>query len=143
MDWQEALLARLTDDAGVTALVGEKVFWGDRSQDQPLPAVTLLTISDGNRQHLKGFESIQPARVQIDCWAASFSIVTAIKTAVLAALIPGYEGHGHRFARGDVVLAPRDLIERVSAGPDGRTKSINRVSMDLIFYHAPSEEELS
>lgn len=139
MDWQEALRARLLADGPLAALVGTRIDWVERPQGKPLPAVTLQCIADAHDQHLKGFESLQPARVQYDVWASTFASATAVKNALIAAAVPAQSGNGHTFARGMVDLPPRDISERITAG-DGAAKTIFRVRMDLIHHHATTEE---
>lgn len=133
MDWQAALRARLIAAAPLTALVGQRVYWVDRPQGSALPAVTLQTVADARNQHLKGFDSIQPARVQIDIWALNYATARSVAEAVLAAAIPAATQGGVKFARAMVELPPRDLIERTD------TQTIFRVSTDLIFHRAFDE----
>lgn len=133
MDWQAALRARLIAAAPLTALVGQRVYWVERPQGSALPAVTLQTVADARNQHLKGFDSIQPARVQIDIWAADYATSRSVTEAVLAAAIPAATQNGVQFARAMVDLPPRDLIERTD------TQTIFRVSTDLIFNRAFDE----
>jgi hypothetical protein len=77
-----------------------------------LPAVTLQIISDIRPQHLKGFNPLRDTRVQIDCWATSYAAVTALKEAVLAAVVPENTSNGIRFDRA-IIDGERDLGERV------------------------------
>lgn len=130
MDWQSALRARLVADITLAALVGTRVYWAERPQNSLLPAVTLLTISDGREQHLKGIETLQASRVQIDVWAATYASGRAVAEAVLSASIPANLGNGVQFSRAMVDLGPRDLVETTG------TQTIFRTSMDLIFHHA-------
>jgi hypothetical protein len=135
MDWQAALRARLLAAAPVTALVGQRVYWVERPQKSALPAITLLTVSDGREQHLKGFDGLQSARVQIDVWAENrpgehhgYSKVREVTEAVIAALVPAAEQGSIQFSR-SFVDSLRDLSERTE------TQTIFRSSMDLIVHH--------
>lgn len=127
MYWRDALRAR------AVGLAGGRVYWGERPQSGPLPAIVLTAVSDDRPQHLKGFD-LAPGRVQIDCYAASQEVVWDLAEAVLAALVPGGNFNGHNFSRADVALGPRDMTERVG------NITVFRVSMDLVFHHAASEE---
>lgn len=129
MDWQAALRARLVAAAPVTALVGQRIYWVDRPQGTALPAITLQTINDARDQHLKGFEGMQQARVQIDVWAASYASARDITEAVIAALIAPDENNGIQFTRA-MIDGLRDLSERLE------TQLIYRSSVDFIFHHA-------
>ncbi len=126
MDMQGALRARIT---GAATTVGTKVYWVDRPQTSALPAVTLQIISDLREQHLKGFQSIRGTRVQVDCWGTTYSQVTALKEAVLAAIVPENLSNGIRFHRA-IIEGERDLGERVE------TQFIHRASVDLIIWWA-------
>lgn len=126
MDMQGALRARIT---GASTTAGTRVYWVDRPQAAALPAVTLQIISDLRPQHLKGFRSIRDTRVQIDCWAATYAAVTALKEAVLAAVVPENTANGIRFDRA-IIDGERDLGERTE------TQFIHRASVDLVVWWA-------
>lgn len=135
MDWQAALRARLLADGPLAALVSTRVDWVERPQGKTLPAITLQSISDGREQNLKGFEELQPARVQYDVWGDTYADVRAVVEALIAAAVPTNTANGHRFTRAMVELAPRDLTERTSAG-DGQKKTVFRTTFDLVHHHA-------
>ena len=129
MDWQAALRARLVAAAPVTALVGSRIYWVDRPQASALPAITLQTISDDRPQHMKGFIGLNPARVQVDLWTASYGAAADLAEKVIAALAPADTANGIRFERA-FVDGKRDLGERVE------TQFIHRASIDFIIHHA-------
>lgn len=124
MDMQGALRARVT---GASTTAGQRVYWVDRPQAASLPAVTLQIISDFRPQHLKGFNPLRDTRVQIDCWAATYAQVTALKEAVLAAVVPENTSNGIRFDRA-IIDGERDLGERTE------TQFIHRASVDLVVW---------
>lgn len=133
MTMQEALRLRIT---GANTPAGARVYWVDRPQTSALPAVTLQIISDLRPQHLKGFNELRDTRVQIDCWAkttdnvsAGYLAATALKEAVLAAVVPENTSNGIRFDRA-IIDGERDLGERVE------TQFIHRASLDLIIWWA-------
>lgn len=126
MDMQGALRARIT---GANTSAGTRVYWVDRPQAAALPAVTLQIITDLRPQHLKGFNELRDTRVQIDCWAATYAAVTALKEAVLAAVVPLNTSNGIRFDRA-IIDGERDLGERVE------TQFIHRASVDLMVWWA-------
>jgi hypothetical protein len=128
MDWREALRAR------ATGLASGRVYWTERKQGDPLPAVVLLSVGDDRPQHFKGF-SLAPGRVQIDAYGTRQQQAWDLAEEALTTLVPGASSNGHNFSRADVALGPRDLTERVG------NETIFRVSMDLIFHHATIEEE--
>lgn len=134
MDMPGALRARII---AASTGAGSRVTWVERPQSAALPAVTLQIVSDLREQHLRGFQSIRNTRVQIDCWAksedngAGYSKATALKEAVLAAVIPENTSNGIRFDRA-FVDGERDLGEQTA------TQFIHRASVDLIFFWAPA-----
>lgn len=129
MDMQGAFRSRLIDNAGVSALVGQRVYWVERPQSSTLPAITLQIISEDRPQHMKGFTGLDWARVQIDAWALSYGEAKGIVEAVIAAIAPAATGNGVRFTR-SFVDGVRDLTERVD------TKTIFRTTIDLMIHHA-------
>jgi hypothetical protein len=133
MDWFAAMLTRANGAAGVTSAIGaaNKVYPENAPQNTARPYVTLLDLTAGRPQHLKGFD-LEPSRVQVDVWANSYKQKNAIMEALLTALVPGGTFSGHKFQRADVALGPRDLPER-----DGDT-IIYRKSADLIIHHTPA-----
>jgi hypothetical protein len=76
---------------------------------------------------------MRPARVQVDCWAASHAEANALADAVIEALVPAHETGGARFGR-SFVDGKRDFPERVEA------KLIHRVSVDLMINYYADEE---
>ncbi len=113
----------------MTNLVAQRVTWVQRPQATVLPAVTLTTLSDDRPQHLAGFESLMPARVQVDCWADTHAAANNVAEAMIAALVPAWTANGWKFAR-SMVDGKRDLGEQVD------TKFIHRVAVDLIVHRA-------
>ena len=127
MDWREALRSR------ATGLAGGRVYWGERPQASTMPALLFTSISDDRPQTFKDWD-LAPGRVQIDTFATTAKEAWALAESAIETLVPGTTTNGHNFSRADVALGPRDLAERI-----GNT-TIFRVSMDLIFHHAESEE---
>jgi hypothetical protein len=128
MDFQGALRARLLADSATTTIVGQRIYWVVRPQQDALPAITLQTITDGRPQHFGGFQAMRPSMVQIDAWGTTYAQVRALAEAIIAALAPAHSENGIAFERGffsDV----RDLGEQLE------TTFIHRVSVDLTVFH--------
>ncbi|MGE0178986.1 MAG: DUF3168 domain-containing protein [Sphingomonas sp.] len=128
MDWQEALLSRLTDDAALAALIAGRAYWVERPQQAALPAITLQLIADAPDQHMEGFQAFRASIVQIDCWAERHIEAAAMAEAVKQAAAPAGTFSGVRFGR-SFVNAIRDL------GDQGATKFIHRTSLDIRIWH--------
>lgn len=129
MDFQGGIRARLLAAAPVAAIVGTRVDWMTRPQKSALPAVTLQTASDARPEHLKGPDGARSTRVQIDCWAATYSAALTLARAIIAALQEPATISGKKFGNARVD-SQRDLGETVSDG-----SFVHRQSMDLIIWH--------
>jgi hypothetical protein len=70
---EEAIIAKLLADSGVAGLTGARVFPGSRPQGSALPAAVLNRISGGPLYADDGEVGLVQARIQIDCWAATYS----------------------------------------------------------------------
>lgn len=127
MDWREALRTR------AIGLADGRVYWTERPQGSALPALVLTAVADDRPQHLKGFD-LAPGRVQFDAYAITPKRAWDLAEEAITELVDGETVNGHRFSRADISLGPRDMTERAG------NETIFRVSMDLTFHHAPSEE---
>lgn len=132
MDWQAALRARLTGAAGVTALVGQRIYWETAPQGTALPHVILYDRTAGRPQTMNGWD-LEASRVQIDVHTLKYSDKQTIMEAVLAALVPGGSFNGHKFQRAQVELGPWDapVVE------DGAQTVLTKQT-DLIIHHLPA-----
>ncbi len=128
MDWQGALRTRLISAGTITALVAQRVYWVDRPQAAPLPAITLQTIVEQRPQHFSGLVGLDMSTVQIDVWGNTYAQVQEIKEAVISVLVPENTSNGIYFAR-TFITSIRDLGERVE------TQFIHRTSIDLTIHH--------
>lgn len=127
-DFASALYARLTGDAGVSALAGTRVHWVRVPQTAALPYLRLQTVSDVRPQHLEGYDGARVTRVQCDCFATSYGGARALAEAVIAALATPGDFGGVHFGRVKAE-GPRDLGEDTDKG------FIHRASIDLLVEH--------
>ena len=88
---EEALIARLLGIAAVSGMVGTRVYPGSRPQGSALPAVVLNRISGGPLYADDGEAGLEQARIQVDCWAASYAGAKLLARAVKASL-SAFEG---------------------------------------------------
>lgn len=128
MDVEAAIRNRLLSNSAVVNFVADRVYWVERIQGEALPGITLQIIDEDRRQHLRGFDSLQPLVVQIDIWATTHAQGKAIKDAVILALVPAATVDGFKFNR--AFVRARDLSERT----DGRM--IFRPSLDFTFNYS-------
>ena len=70
MTVEEAVIDRLVTTAGVTALVGTRVYQFVLPQKPTLPAIRVQLVSDPRSYHLRGVNGLERSRVQVDAYAA-------------------------------------------------------------------------
>lgn len=128
-DFSSALRTRLQTNAGVSAMVGVKVFRGIVPEGTALPYIRMQVVSDPRPEHLKGYDSARVSRVQVDCFAASYGQARDIAYRVIAATITPGITEGIHFGR-IKAEGPRDLGEDVAG-----KGYIHRASLDLLAEH--------
>ena len=122
---EEAIINRLLATAGVTALVGTRVYPGVRTQGAALPALVFNRIS-GVRDYTMIEASGQvESRVQIDAWAASYAAAKTLARAVRASLSGIAGTYSGVEVQGVFLDGERDSFE--GEAPD----RLYRVSMDF------------
>jgi len=129
-DIREAVYERLTSDAAITALVGNRVRPGILGQDDDYPAIRYETVSWVPPQDLRGSTSLVAVRVQIDVLA-----LTIAEAATIADLVrnrfDGWSGTaaGLTIHRAKLVTVS-DLTE---SGDTGSAQVVFRISTDYQF----------
>ena len=118
VDFEIVLLRTLLDDAGLSALVGSKVFALVIPQGIKLPCVTFANTLSGH----SGLEEID---LQIDVWARDYDEAKAVAKAVRAAMPPS----GPQFSAH--LIEDQDLYE------DGT--NYLRVSMEFKVWFLETE----
>lgn len=128
-DFAPDLLARLKAAAGVSALAGDRLFWGFVPQGTAMPSVRLTVISDPRTEHLEGYDTARRTLVQVDVFAARYRPAREAALAIIAALdAPGTQG-STRFGR-IKAEGPRDQGEDVPG-----QGFIHRARLDLLVEH--------
>jgi hypothetical protein len=130
-----ALIARLAGDSAVTALAGNRIYWLVRPQGQvdDLPAIVLQLVSETRGQHLKGWQDMFEARLQVACMATRYSVSRQLCEAAMAALVGVAEvtdpaGPDVLFWRADLD-GPRDL------GGQDDTRFVHRAVVDILLRY--------
>ena len=77
------LYSHLSADAGISALVGTRIYPVQMPQTPTLPAISYGRISNTAQF---GTTNVRETRYQVDCWAASYASVQSVAMAVKAAL---------------------------------------------------------
>lgn len=125
---EEAIIARLLADAGVAAIASTRVFPGVRPQGSELPAIVLNRISGGPLYADDGEVGLQQARIQVDCWALTYTAAKKLARAVTASL-SAFDGTAGTTAFEFIELdIERDLQE---GGSDAATYPF-RTSLDFL-----------
>jgi hypothetical protein len=83
---EQAIIAKLLATGAVAAIVGTRVFPGSRPQASALPALVFNTISGAPVYTDDGEAGLEEARIQIDCWAETYSASKTLAGAVKASL---------------------------------------------------------
>lgn len=131
MEVGEAITLRLGAGSATNALVGSRVHWDIRPQDEALPAVVLNEPSPQFRpQHMGGFEDMRTARIQVNAYATTKAAADTIIESLIADLVPEATVSDVLFWRADVE-GPFDLgIEQTTGGV------IRHRTADLIIRYA-------
>jgi hypothetical protein len=88
---EEALIARLLGVEAVSGMVATRVYPGSRPQGSALPAIVLNRISGGPLYADDGEVGLEQARIQVDCWAATYAGAKLLARRVAASL-SAFEG---------------------------------------------------
>jgi hypothetical protein len=130
-----ALIARLEADAAVNGTVEGRIYWLERpaGRNGDLPALVLQIVSEDRPQHLKDFEDMREARVQVSCLADRYSVSRILAEAVVLCLVPVAEvvdpaGDDILFWRASIE-GPRDL------GNQEETRFVHRAVVDLLVRY--------
>ena len=127
MTIEEGLYDYLSSDVGVSALLSSRIYPGTLPQNWTAPAISYQRISGERNRILSGPDDRATPRIQIDCWADSYSGARALAEAVRSA-IDGYAGLMGTTQVGSVVLeSDTDFYE-----PD---TNVYHVSMDFWISH--------
>lgn len=86
MEIDDAILVRLKAYAGLTALVGQRIFPNLVPQGQALPAVTFMTVSDIKNHILTGQLALEQPMIQYTARATTKAAARAVANQIKAAL---------------------------------------------------------
>jgi len=95
MSFEDALWTYLTDDAGVAALVDDRVYKNHLEEKTVLPAIAFFRVDavrDYTYDAYPDSSAYTTARMQFDCWSDKPSEAQDVGEAVLAAL-SGFSGY--------------------------------------------------
>jgi len=128
---EEALFAHLKAHAGLSALIGTRIYPLVLPQNPTLPAITYQKISRvGERAMSSPTPRVARARFQISCWGTSYASVKDVAEQVKAALqdYSGLMGGSGGVQVLDVNVANEQDIYEPDTG-------IYHLSVDVMIYH--------
>jgi hypothetical protein len=114
-DLEAGIVGVLEGSAGVTALVGSRIYPLLVPQGfDNYPAVTYQVISEQRTPELTKQNGLMRARVQVTCWARTYSAAKGLKEAVRNAI----DGESGTFPSGVFIEDSQDTVEEsVGARP--------------------------
>lgn len=132
MTWRNDLRTRLLGDAGLAALVGERIAWFEAGRSwAEYPAIVLQEISPGREYTHAGPDGLDEPRVQFDIFAIGGVSAFEVEAALMAAMEQGaVEAGGTRFGFG--FLEGRRMLDPADLGGGVR---VQRLSLDFSFFH--------
>lgn len=85
---EERIFTRLSGNAGLSALVGSRIYGGTLPQNVTLPAIIYFLVNDKPLNSLSGENARKNGRYQFDIYAQTYRETKLIKAALLAAMAP-------------------------------------------------------
>lgn len=128
---EEAFVGLLLADSGVASALATRVWWGRAPQSKAaLPYCVVTRISGRRDNHMTGPSGLVESRIQINCYADTYTSAKTAARAVQAA-VNGYRGTfaGKQF-QGAFIDGERDLPNESEAGA-----ARFAVSFDLRIWH--------
>lgn len=130
---EEALVARLLGTPALSALVGNRITWGERVKKEPLPAITMLGVSPGRNYVHGGADPTGNPRVQFDCYGTTAAQAKATARALRDTLeTPATQG-GVAFSVALLDAERGPLIEDTGGG-----LKVHRYSLDFFVWFSPA-----
>ena len=136
MSFETALRSRLRSDATLTGLLGvdpktggPTIYWDERPQASPYPAVVLLDWFGERSQNFAGAATAQRRIVQVSCFAAEVADAVAIRDRIIAILEAPATVDDVEFQGGFVEL-------RNSPPRPSETKTIKQRIADVTLWYS-------
>lgn len=127
---EEALIARLLANPGVSALVGARIAINVRGQNDNPPCIVVTLVNRQPTYHTGGQSDQAESRVQIDCWGVSGASALAVARAVKSAIPKAPWG-----ADGIDFQSMTQISERTGFSGETATSRLHRVSIDFRVWH--------
>jgi hypothetical protein len=128
---EEAIIQRLLATSEVATIVGTRVFPGSKPQAAPLPAIVFNKISGAPLYDDKGEVGLDENRLQIDCWAATYSAAKGLARAVRESL-SAYFGTSESV---ESLYCALDMERDLREGGGNAAEYLYRTSMDFLILN--------
>lgn len=135
MTIEAAVYSRLSAVAGVTALVGTRIYPVQAPQTATKPYIVFRVVNESHEHHMAGAAGLAAPRVQLDIYATTSLAAAQAGEAVRLAL------QGWRGVAGGVQVRNSHLENRLTfadSQSDGTDVPSFRVTMDFLMTHAES-----
>lgn len=109
----EDVYSELSGDAGLTALVGTRIYPQWLPQDTTLPAVTFAQVSENPQNTIGGELALKNHQYQFDVFASSYSSAQAVAAALNTAVAGASAFEAYRLTQQDL-YEPQTEVHRVS-----------------------------
>jgi len=130
---ESVIVARLLATSGVTDIVGSRIRPLLLRQSDSIPGIAYTTISNTPVSRATGTNATYRARVQLDCFASTYTAAKTLEAAVIAAL-DNYSASGTTPPISSCHLETvTDLPPDDTPGADDRRAF--GVSLDFILWH--------
>jgi hypothetical protein len=127
---EEGIIQRLLATAGVTNIVTTRVFPGSLPQAYALPAVTVHVISGGPLYADDGEVGLDEVRIQVDCWAETYTAAKLLARQVRASL-SAFVGTVNGVTFPYILL---DVIRDFREAGGNQAEYVFRTNMDYIVW---------
>ena len=129
--FEKGLYALLANDATLSPVVGESIYFAQLPKGSPFPALVLATISNVPIVTLSDTADLQTRRVQIDCISSIDQIDARTLSNLVSELLEDYTGVLPDGTMVSTVIQENDLDMPFEVGALGYAY---RVALDFTFW---------
>lgn len=129
---KEELYTRLTIDAGVSAIVGARVYSNAAPESATFPLIVFEVDSAAHEHHAGGAAGLVSASVDIECYEEGATLVSTLADAVRNSL-QGFNGDLGALRVTGVFLD--NEFDEVIQRPTGHPTTIYRTTLEFTMWH--------
>lgn len=128
---EEHVISTLLGNVPLAGFVGTRIYWGLAPQGAALPYVTLQVISGSPDYASTGTTGVVEARIQVDCYGATYGQAKRTLRAAQTALKNYKRLSGTPIVQGVFLDGERDFSERRNDAT-----IVHKASSDFFIWHA-------